>query len=102
MFRFRADDDAVVSKPKSTTLPAALPAVPSAPPIPPRRGVRVPPVLGSRLPKVVDGRPRAARADEDDRALTDRRAPAPEESSKEAVEDVREIGILPAADIFAT
>ena len=97
MLRFRAEVDAVDSTPKSTTLPAALLAPPS---VPPRRGVRVPPVLRSRLPKVaVDGRPRAARAEEEERALADRIAPPPpEESPKEAVEDVRD---MPAVDIIA-
>ena len=96
MLRFRAEVDAVDSTPKSTTLPAALLAPPSVP----RRGVRVPPVLRSRLPKVVDGRPRAARADEEERALADRIAPPPptEESPKEAVDEVRD---MPAVDIIA-
>jgi len=61
--------------------------------------VRVPPVLGSRFPNVVEGRPRAARADEDDRALVDRRAPAPPPpEEKEPAEDVRDI---PVVDIVA-
>ena len=97
LLRFRAEVDAVESTPKSTTLPAALLAPPSVP----RRGVRVPPVLRSRLPKVVDGRPRAARADEEERALADRIAPPPtttEESPKEAVDEVRD---MPAVDIIA-
>lgn len=99
LLRFRAEVDVVDSTPKSTTLPAALPAPPSVP----RRGVRVPPVLRSRLPKVVDGRPRAARAEDEERALADRipLAPPPpptEESPKEAVEDDRD---MPAVDIIA-
>ena len=59
----------------------------------------MPPVLGSRFPNVVEGRPRAARADEDDRALVDRRAPAPPPpEEKEPAEDVRDI---PVVDIVA-
>ena len=59
----------------------------------------MPPVLGSRFPNVVEGRPRAARADEDDRALVDRRAPAPPPpEEKDPAEDVRDI---PVVDIVA-